>query len=294
MAQFLTGNELNTEIERIFESAKEQIILISPYIKLHNRYSSTLKAKFENPKLKIIVVFGKNELDMSKSMKKEDFDFFKEFPNIEIRYEKRLHAKYYANETSAILTSMNLYEFSQDNNIEAGVLSKTTLLGEIAQDLVTNVTGGDSYDKKASNYFLRVIDQSEILFQRIPKFEKTLLGLKQNYVKSKTKEDKLSEFFESKRIKARVAKKVLKPLKEKSDTNSSVSMGFCIRTGKPIPFNPKKPLCSEAYKLWSKFGDKTYSEKFCHFSGELSNKQTSVDKPILRKNWNSAKEKYNL
>jgi hypothetical protein len=37
--------------------------------------------------------------------------FFKEFPNIEIRYEK--DAKN-ANEASAILTSMNLYEFSQD------------------------------------------------------------------------------------------------------------------------------------------------------------------------------------
>ena len=67
-------------------------------------------------------MFGKNEQDPSKSMKLEELDFFKEFSNIEIKYEKRLHAKYYANDYSAILTSMNLYSHSQDNNIEAGVI----------------------------------------------------------------------------------------------------------------------------------------------------------------------------
>ncbi|QOW10173.1 hypothetical protein Q73A0000_07255 [Kaistella flava (ex Peng et al. 2021)] len=123
MATFLTGNDLNAQLENLFEYADDYIILISPYIKLHDRYASALKAKKDNPNLKITVVFGKNEDDFSKSMKQEDFNFFKDFPNIEIRYEKRLHAKYYANESAAILTSMNLYNFSQDNNIEAGVLT---------------------------------------------------------------------------------------------------------------------------------------------------------------------------
>ena len=107
MAKFLTGNELNSELEKILERADEQIVLISPYIKLHERYASTLKTKIDNPNLQITVVFGKNEEDLSKSMKQEDFMFFKQFPNIEIKYEKRLHAKYYANEQAAILTSMN-------------------------------------------------------------------------------------------------------------------------------------------------------------------------------------------
>src|SRR5690625_1598201 len=107
MAKFLQGNELNAELEKIFKNAKQQLILISPYIKLHDRYISTLQAKKDNPNLELIILFGKNEEDMSKSMKQEDFNFFKEFPNIEIRYEKRLHAKYYCNDLSAILTSMN-------------------------------------------------------------------------------------------------------------------------------------------------------------------------------------------
>ena len=66
--------------------------------------------------------------------------FFKEFPNIQIRYEKKLHAKYYSNESAAILTSMNLYSYSQDNNIEAGVLTKSGLLGRNSPKLIADLT----------------------------------------------------------------------------------------------------------------------------------------------------------
>ena len=48
------------------------------------------------------------------------------------------------------------------------------------------------------------------------------------------------------------------------------STGFCIRTGVEIPFNREKPMCYEAYKAWSKYGNPDYPEKFCHFSGEPS------------------------
>jgi len=195
MAKFLTGNELNSELEKLFERADEQIILISPYIKLHDRYASTLRTKKDNPKIEIIIVFGKNEEDLSRSMKQEDFNFFKEFPNIEIRYEKRLHAKYYSNESSAILPSMNLYNFSQDNNIEAGVMTKATLLGNLASNLMTNVTGEDSFDRTAWTYFSRVIEQSDLLFKKVPEYESTMLGLSKKYVSSKTEVDKLTDFF---------------------------------------------------------------------------------------------------
>lgn len=192
MAKFLTGNELNAELEKIFERAEEQIILISPYIKLHDRYASTLKTKRDNPKIEIIVVFGKNEEDISRSMKQEDFNFFKEFPNIEIRYEKRLHAKYYSSESSAILTSMNLYNFSQDNNIEAGVMTKATLLGNLASNFVN---GEDSFEKTAGLYFNRVIEQSELLFKKIPEYDSILLGLSKKYKSSRIEVDKLTDFF---------------------------------------------------------------------------------------------------
>lgn len=76
--------------------------------------------------------------------------------------------------------------------------------------------------------------------------------------------------------------------------SSEKQMGFCIRTGIQIPFNVEKPMSYEAYRSWSKYNDKDYAEKFCHFSGEPSNGETSVSHPILKKNWKKAKELFNL
>jgi len=194
MAKFLYGDELNSELGKIFENAQEKLILISPFIKLQHRYSSILETKKDKPELEIIIVFGKNEDDLSKSMKQDDFNFFKQFPNIEIRYEKRLHAKYYANEESAILTSMNLYNYSQENNIEAGILTSTKgLLGSIASDIITNATGVNTLETQASIYFERVIKQSELLFKKVPKYDKGMFSKK--YLDSIIEIDKLSDSF---------------------------------------------------------------------------------------------------
>lgn len=293
MAKFLTGNKLNSELSHLLEKADETIILISPFIKLHDRYASILRTKKENPKIEIKVVFGKNEDDLSKSMKKEDFDFFKEFPNIQIRYEKRLHAKYYASESSAILTSMNLYSFSQDNNIEAGVMTKATLLGNI-----TNVINEDSFDGQAWEYFGRVIEQSKLLFHKVPKFDKGKLGtgLGKKYLLSDIEVDLLSDFFNNKTKYDSNNKKpfIKKDRIENVKNNKMVTNGYCIRTCVEIPFNVKKPLSNSAYKQWNKYGDSNYAEKFCHFSGEDSNGETSVNRPILKKNWRKAKEQFDL
>ena len=56
----------------------------------------------------------------------------------------------------------------------------------------------------------------------------------------------------------------------------------------------EKPMSYESFKLWNKFGDSDYPEKFCHFSGESSNGDTCVSRPILKKNWKKAKEIFDL
>lgn len=70
--------------------------------------------------------------------------------------------------------------------------------------------------------------------------------------------------------------------------------GFCIRTGQPILFDLEKPMSYEAFKTWDEFGNMDYPEKYCHFSGEPSNGETTMKQPILKKNWKKAKEMYGL
>jgi len=86
-----------------------------------------------------------------------------------------------------------------------------------------------------------------------------------------------------------------KTFKEKSTASQiKAQNGFCIRTGVEIPFNVEKPLSYDAYKKWSLHNDPNYPEKFCHYSGEPANGETSVSRPILKKNWKKAKETFNL
>jgi hypothetical protein len=258
MAKFLTGNELNAEIEKLFESASEQLILISPFVKLHSRYKSSLLTKQTDCNLKITVVFGKNEYDLSKSFPVEDIEFFKHSPNIEIRYERRLHAKYYANERAAILSSMNLYSYSHDNNIEAGVLMTPPIGRSLGLNIIENL------DTHTFNYFQRVIGQSSLLFSKIPQFESGLLGLTKKYIGSTVVADKLEGLDEREK-------------KYKSE------FGYCIATGQRIPFNIEQPLCETSYKLWRMTGDKNFKGNYCHYSGEEG--ATTYSKPILWKNW---------
>ena len=103
MAKFLSGNKLNAAIEDLFDQAAENILIISPYIKLHQSFASVLLKKKEIPKLRITIVFGKNEENPSKSMKQVDLDFFKEFLIPEKFYQrlrKRLEMEMHVNAES--------------------------------------------------------------------------------------------------------------------------------------------------------------------------------------------------
>jgi hypothetical protein len=81
---------------------------------------------------------------------------------------------------------------------------------------------------------------------------------------------------------------------KKIEKQAEKKLGYCIRAGIEIPFDVEKPMSYNAWKDWSKKSDPDQPEKFCHFSGEPSNGETSYSKPILKKNWKKAKEIFNL
>jgi hypothetical protein len=114
-----------------------------------------------------------------------------------------------------------------------------------------------------------------------------MLGLSKKYALSIIEVDKLTDFFNNK-IKYYGHKETIAPKQIQKPS------GYCIRTGAPIPFNTKHPMNNTAYESWKKFNNPDYPEKYCHFSGELSNGETTFSRPILRKNWNKAKEIHNL
>ncbi|UNW11166.1 phospholipase D family protein (plasmid) [Acinetobacter indicus] len=115
MAKFLNTSATNFYLEELIKNAKERVILISPFLKINDRIKELLEDK-NRLKIDVRLVYGKTELQpkMSDWLRTQDY--------VRLSYCKNLHAKCYINEESCIITSLNLYEFSQVNNNEMGVL----------------------------------------------------------------------------------------------------------------------------------------------------------------------------
>lgn len=234
MAKFLDTTGISYHLQQLINRANEKLVLISPYLKINERIKESLEDK-NRLKIDIRVIYGKNELQP------EENNWLKSMTSICSSFCKDLHAKCYLNENEAIITSMNLYEFSQVNNNEMGVYIEKSTDPELYKDIYNE-----------AQRLIRISDEIIVSVEKAT-------------------------------VKEKQAEKILEKTSDKKS-------GYCIRTGKKIPFNIKKPLSDESYKSWSKYSEKDYAEKFCHFSGEASNGETSVNKPILKKNWKKAQE----
>ena len=114
MAKFLDTTGVSYHLQQLINKANERLILISPFLKINERIKQSLEDK-NRMKIDIRVIYGKNELQP------EENNWLKSMTSIRSSFCKDLHAKCYLNESEAIITSMNLYEFSQVNNNEMGI-----------------------------------------------------------------------------------------------------------------------------------------------------------------------------
>lgn len=243
MAKFLNTTGVSYHLEELIKGTKDRLILISPYLQFTDRIKEHL-SHLNIQKRDIRIVYRENKLQLDEN------NWLESQIGIRTSICKNLHAKCYLNENEAIITSMNLYEFSQQNNNEMGIYiskSQDTDLYNAALDEVQRL--------------LTISEEIRITVKKVtadtpPKTEK----------------------------------KVIETTPTKPKTATNTPSGYCIRTGVEIPFDIERPLSYNAYKKWNEFADSNYPEQFCHFSGEASNGATSVSKPILKKNWRKAKE----
>lgn len=119
MARFLNTSGTSYFLEELIKNASDRLILISPFLKLNDRIKELLEDK-NRLKIDVRIVYGKNELQL------EEINWLRALSFIRTSFCKNLHAKCYLNEESCIITSLNLYEFSQVNNNEMGILLTRT------------------------------------------------------------------------------------------------------------------------------------------------------------------------
>ncbi len=127
MAKFLNTSATNYFLEELIKNAKDRLILISPFLKLNDRIKELLADK-NRLKIDVRIVYGKSELQP------EEIAWLNELSYVRTSFCKNLHAKCYINEELCIVTSLNLYEFSQVNNNEMGVLFNRAEDAELYRD----------------------------------------------------------------------------------------------------------------------------------------------------------------
>ncbi|MCC2604088.1 phospholipase D family protein [Planctobacterium marinum] len=167
MAKFLNTSATNYYLEELIKTASERLILISPFLKLNDRIRELLEDK-NRLKIDIRIVYGKSELQP------EEIDWLKQLSFVRTSFCKNLHAKCYINEETCIITSLNLYEFSQVNNNEMGVL-------------INRLDDPDLYKEsfEESQRIIRISDEVRISLERVHPSEQSSGGESQPLSTSK-------------------------------------------------------------------------------------------------------------
>ncbi|MDD3091870.1 MAG: phospholipase D family protein [Methanoregulaceae archaeon] len=115
MAQFLDTTAVSHELTQLIKKADEKLYLISPYLQIATALKDLIRER-DSRKIDIRVVYGKQD-----KLNPEDLSFLQELSSVKVSFCENLHAKCYLNESTALITSMNLYQYSQQNNREMGI-----------------------------------------------------------------------------------------------------------------------------------------------------------------------------
>lgn len=149
MAKFLNTSATNYFLEELIKTAKDRLVLISPFLKLNDRIKELLEDK-NRLKIDVRIVYGKSELQP------QEIEWLKAQSYIRTSFCKNLHAKCYLNEENAIVTSLNLYEFSQINNNEMGILIRRDDDAELYKE---------TYEE--AQRIIRISDEVRISMERV-------------------------------------------------------------------------------------------------------------------------------
>jgi phosphatidylserine/phosphatidylglycerophosphate/cardiolipin synthase-like enzyme len=149
MANFINTKSVSSSIDKIINEAKDELFIVSPYLKVSNYYLDRLVLA-SNRGVHITFVYGKTGYD------KNVIEELSKLKNVTVAFREPLHAKCYFNEKTMVISSMNLHEFSENNNDEIGVLISSVTDSKLYKEARTEVAGylelseiqSDTYSKQ--------------------------------------------------------------------------------------------------------------------------------------------------
>ena len=222
MAEFLTTKGITHAIDQIIKNAEEKLWIISPYLKIDRHFKELLEETDEDRrKVDIRVIYGKKEL------RQEEKNWLAGRRSFKIYFREHLHAKCYLNEKEVLLTSMNLYDYSQDNNDEMGVL-------------VSRVNDSTLFDE--------ILRESQSILKKSKEIREMVA----------TSSPSTEPPPQPKRKSRRGTERAIA---------ETARNGFCIRCNASVPLNPVQPYCGSCFGSWNRFQNPNYEEKYCHACG---------------------------
>ncbi|MCH7471769.1 phospholipase D family protein [bacterium] len=117
-SEIIPTHQIGARIIDLVLEATRRVVLVSPYLKIWGHLENALQTA-SRKSVELYVVFRRD--------KREEYrELVEQLHKVKARVFdlKDLHAKVYVNETSCILTSMNLYGSSAQNSEEFAILSR--------------------------------------------------------------------------------------------------------------------------------------------------------------------------
>ena len=236
MAEFLTTLGAADRLERLVTQARQRLVLISPFLQVSPILLERLQ-EAERRGVVLTVVYGKAE------MKAEERRQLARLDRLTLRYLANLHAKCYASEAGMVITSMNLYQFSERNNREMGVFLAA---GEPA-------------------YLDAWREIESILAAAQP--ERTPTPSHQPAARA---EVATSPFVAPRRSAIAGGRgERAAPARER---------GYCIRCRRGIPLDRAKPFCIDCFRVWAQWENGEFPERWCHDCGD--DEGTTAARPL--------------
>jgi hypothetical protein len=245
VAEFLTTNGTSDRLERIIKEARRELVLVSPYLQLSQNLIERLQDA-DKLKVKIVVIYREDKLKPEEEAK---IDTLK---NLSLYCKDNLHAKCFYNENHLIITSMNIYEFSEKTNREMGVWvdrDEDEVLYSKAVEEVESILHSQSTIKRQSRSGLATMGKALVSSPEIKgglaAMGKAFMGVVNDLV---------------------------------DDAPSTPKKGFCIRCAQAIDFDAGHPLCREDFVKWNVHKNPEYPEKYCHRCGKRN--KVCKDRPL--------------
>ena len=233
--RFLTTSGVAAALEDLTRDARRQLVLVTPYLQLSANFADRL-ADANARGVQITLLYGKDKLAPAQRKTLETLD------RLTLHYYEHLHAKCYYNESRLVISSMNLYEYSEKNNREMGVLVEagTDVYRQAVEESESIMRAGDEKPTRAKGKQAR---------------------------KPRTKEAEPSA--DDRGLLAKVADRVKK---------ATAPTGHCLRCGTDVRLDPEAPYCKKCFGSWVRFKNPTYEEAHCHACGK--DHKSSLKKPV--------------